>query len=329
MDGIVRVAVAGMGWWGRHLAGKLDQSSGPLRLATTVDPDPGVGADQTDLDVVLADPAVDAVALCVPHSAHLALILRCVEAGKHPFCEKPLALDRTDARRAVDACREAGLVLGIGHERRFEDAWRSVARAVTDGSLGVVLHADATMSHDRFREVPADHWRGSIEEAPAAGMTAMGVHLTDVLIAMFGRVVEVSARTERRVLPLPTGDVVVARLGFSSGVVGTISVISATPFYGRLAIFGSEGWIEVRDDAHPEENSGAMVTRCSRGGRPVTEHVAGRTDAVLANLEAFALAVLGLDDYPVSSSDMVHNVEVLEAIAASAAEGTVRRLASS
>ncbi len=316
----VRVAVVGLGWWGHHLIGKINASEA-LELVMTVDTNPAAGADSTRLGDALAHPDVDAVVLCVPHSEHAAAIVATAAAGKHVFCEKPLTLTADSAREAVAACRDAGVVLGVGHERRFESPMQLARAMVASGELGTILHAEAAMSHDRFLDLSADHWRGSFEEAPAAGMTAMGVHLTDALIAMLGPVAEVHAHTASRILALPCGDVVSVHLRFAGGTTAAVSAVSATPFYGRLALFGSHGWVEVRDDDHPEVGAGATVTTCARGGQPATLHVPGAVDAVRANLEAFAAAIEGTATYPFSDAELVHNIEVLEAVATSASSG--------
>jgi predicted dehydrogenase len=317
---MLRTAVVGLGWWGRHLVGNLARSD-LMRVVATVDPDPRQRADRRRLAEVLDDRAVDAVVLCIPHSQHADAIVRCAAAGKHVFCEKPLTLTAASATTAVDACRRAGVVLAVGHERRFDDVTRLVRDELEAGRLGTVLLAEVSMSHDRFLGLPADHWRGSEHEAPAAGMTGMGVHLTDALISFFGAVEEVVARTAQRVLALPSGDVVAAELRFVDGTLGLLSAVSATPFYGRLALFGSHGWIEVRDDDHPETGAGATVTTFRRGERPRARHVTPETDAVLANLEAFAAAAAGGPAYPIPDVELIHNVAVLEAIARSARTG--------
>ena len=74
-------------------------------------------ADYAD---ALSDPDVEAVVLATPHALHGAQIEAAVAAGKHVFCEKPLALTKAGAEKAVRLCRDAGLVLGMGHERRWE-----------------------------------------------------------------------------------------------------------------------------------------------------------------------------------------------------------------
>src|SRR6185436_18218843 len=68
----------------------------------------------SSLAAALADRGVQAVVLATPHSLHVDQVVAAAAAGKAVFCEKPLALRRADAERAVAACREAGIVLGIG-----------------------------------------------------------------------------------------------------------------------------------------------------------------------------------------------------------------------
>jgi predicted dehydrogenase len=307
------------------MAGKIDHQSG-MRLMATADADPGIGATVSSLDELLQVPGLDAVILCIPHGAHAEAVARCAGAGKHVFCEKPLALTAASARHAVAACAAAGVVLGIGHERRFEAPMRRLMDTVRSGELGAILYAEAALNHDRFANLPSDHWRGSLDEAPAAGMTGMGVHLTDALIAMLGPVAEVRAYTARRVLPLPTGDVVSVQLRFDGGPVASVSAVSATPFYGRMAVFGSDGWIELRDDDHPEAMSGGQLTTCRRGAQPRNTQVAYEGDAVLANLMAWAAAIDGRAAYPFSPDELVHNVAVLEATTRSAATGSSVRM---
>src|SRR5207245_421472 len=65
-------------------------------------------------------PGVEAVILATPHSLHAEQIERAVAAGKHIFCEKPLALTKSGAEAVVAACAKNNLVLGMGHERRWE-----------------------------------------------------------------------------------------------------------------------------------------------------------------------------------------------------------------
>ena len=118
------------------------------------------------------------------------------------------------------------------------------------GEFGTILHMEAHWSHDRWLNMAADNWRGSKEEAPAAGWTGMGVHLSDMMLSLVQPVVEVQAHTAKRILAIPTGDVVSVHLRFADGTTGHIAAVSATPDYARFAVFGSHAWAEARETQH-------------------------------------------------------------------------------
>ena len=90
----------------------------------------------TAFDDVVADSAIAAVVLATPHSLHTEQILAAAACGKHVFCEKPLALTKADAERSLAACRAAGVVLGVGQNRRLWPAIAEIKRLIDDGALG-------------------------------------------------------------------------------------------------------------------------------------------------------------------------------------------------
>jgi predicted dehydrogenase len=176
----MKVAVAGLGWWGKQIIRCLDQSE-KFEVLYGVDPKPPADVAAfakefgvkvvPDLKTVLSDGAVDGVILATPHSLHEEQILAVVGAGKNVFCEKPLTMTAAGAERALEACAKAGKVLGIGHERRWEPAFEEVARLVKAGTLGKLLHVDANFSHDLFRRMDQSNWRLDPAHAPAGMMS--------------------------------------------------------------------------------------------------------------------------------------------------------------
>jgi predicted dehydrogenase len=322
---MINVAIAGFGWWGQHMVRRLE-SNPVIHVRLVVDPaddrreqvrELGLRA-VADFDAALADPSIDAVILTTPNLMHESQVVAAAAAGKHVFCEKPLGLTGESARNSVAACQAAGVILGIGHERRFEPALQRVRDLVRDGALGTVMHAEAAFSHDKLANVPAGDWRTSKTVSPAAGMTAMGIHLSDFFISLFGRVKTVQALTADRILGWETGDVVSVQLGFEAGMTASFSAILATPHFIRCHVFGSNQWVEVRNDTHPDTPGGVAELVLARTGQPHQTERYEWTDTVVANLEAFAAAISGEAEYPYTSDEMVHNIEVLEAVAQSA-----------
>ena len=331
---MLRAALIGLGWWGQTLL-RLLRGNPAITLVAATDIDRALAERlaaatgmraAADYDAVLRDARVDAVLLCTPHSAHCEQVVRAAQAGKHVFCEKPLALSREDAVRAVAACEEHRVVLGIGHERRFEPPILELRRIFDSGALGNALQIEANFSQDKFLSLAADNWRLSGKEAPAGPLTATGIHLLDLAVSLLGPADHVYASVRQLGSQLVNGDSLAILAQFRSGAAALVSAMLATPFEGRFALYGSQGWAEVRDKSHPEAPGGWTLTVCERG-RPRVVREFPPAPAVLANLEAFARAAAGGAPYPVPQQQMIDNIALLEATAASARSGQIARVA--
>ena len=321
----LKIAVAGFGWWGQHITKRMKGHSS-ISVIAVVEPVAALHDDirahgpeaLETLDAALARDDVDAVILTTPNPVHEEQVVACAKAGKHVFCEKPLGLTAASARRSVAATQKAGVKLGIGHERRFEPAMVALREAIEAGELGTIMHAEAAFSHDKLIGVLQGDWRTSKEVSPAAGMTAMGIHLTDLLISLLGRVETVQAMTASRSLGWETGDVVTAQLGFEEGMTATLSAVLHTPHFIRMHVFGTNQWVQIINESHPDTPGGKVNYMVAETGRDIVLKEFEWEDAVVQNLEAFAAAIAGDAPYPFTPDQMVHNIEVLEAIATSA-----------
>ena len=190
----INAAIVGLGRWGRRLVESVQGRSARLRFVRAVDPalEParkfaaphGLAVD-ADYAVVLRDPAVQAIVLATPHSAHFPQVVAAAAAGKHVFCEKPLALTLDDARRMVEACRAAGVELGVGHNRRLWPSMQALRRHVESGELGEILHLEGNHSNENSNNA-AGTWRDSPAESPGGGMTGAGLHILDAFVQLAG-----------------------------------------------------------------------------------------------------------------------------------------------
>lgn len=321
-------AILGLGWWGRTIVETL-RGSPALRIVAAFDPDPAAAsvavqagiALTASFEEILRDPVIEAVILCTPHTLHAEQIVRAAQAGKHVFCEKPLCLTRAEAIAVIAACQRARVQLGVGHERRFEPPILELRRMVEAGALGIPLQIEANFSQDKFLALPADNWRLSGTEAPAGPMTATGIHLLDLAVSFLGPAESVLTRVRQLGSSLVNGDTLGALVSFRGGANALLTAILATPFDGRFAIYGSQGWAEVRDKAHPERSEGRTLTTSIRGqARTTTEFPPA--PAVRTNLEAFAVAASGGADYPVPPDQMVATIAAFEAVVRSSRSGT-------
>ncbi|MEO8143379.1 MAG: Gfo/Idh/MocA family oxidoreductase [Betaproteobacteria bacterium] len=329
---MLKVAVVGLGWWGRTIAGLLKGNS-KISLVKGVDVTPEAERFSSEQGIAFSDsfektvddPGVQAVVLCTPHSQHCGQIVRAANAKKHVFCEKPLSLSRADVLTAVAACNANGVALAVGHEKRFEPPIVELFRMAAAGELGKLLQIEANFSQDKFLAMPADNWRLTEKEAPAGPMTATGIHLLDLSVGLLGPAESVLARVRQLASGLVNGDTLSLQVSFRNGTSALISAILATPFDGRFAVYGSKGWAEVRDKAHPEAPEGWSLTFKIRDQQRVTRDYPP-AQAVLANLEAFADAAAGRAPYPVPQEQMIGNISALEAVFKSARSGAIERV---
>ena len=320
----VKVGLVGYGWWGKTIARQVASSSW-LQLAAVAEVDANARSAMAS-DPVLSGVAIcdspeqlmqqgglEAIILCTPHQQHAAQMVAAADAGLHIFCEKPLCLTLADAKRAVALCESKQLVLGIGHERRFEPEIIALRQLIADGTLGEVLQIEANFSQDKFFALAKDNWRLSNKFAPVGPLTATGIHLVDLSIALLGPCESVWARLATLGSDFENGDTLGIMMGFPNGANAMISAVLATPFEGRFAVYGSKGWLEIRDRTHPENPTGWDITTTLRGQAPQTRF-AQPHPTVLANLEAFAKAVRHVAPYPVTTREILANVASLEAI---------------
>jgi predicted dehydrogenase len=326
----MKVAVAGLGWWGKQIIGCLNKS---LRLKVLYGVDPAPPADVADfrkihpftlvghLDEALADPLVEGVILATPHALHEEQALRVIAAGKNLFCEKPLTMTGEGAKRVVAACEKAGKVLGVGHERRWEPAFEELQRLVDAGALGKISLFEANVSHDNFRKLASDNWRLSAKDAPAGMMTAVGIHLTDLFVHFVGPAKEVRATTASMIFTPPAEDFVSTSIVFESGARANLTSLSITPFYGRFTVFGDKAWVEIISEGNVDKGLPTILTHGDAGGR--RRVVYEFTDTVTQNFEAWADAVEKRAPYRFTHQELVDNIRLFEAVVKSTRNGGV------
>jgi predicted dehydrogenase len=316
---MINCAIVGLGRWGRNLV-EAAASTTRLRLNRAVETDLA-GArgfcaehqlDLTDaLDEVLADPAVDAVLLATPHSLHMDQVVASAAAHKQVFCEKPLALRRNHAERMFGACRTAGVVLAVGHNRRFWPSMTALREIAASGELGTILHVEGHNSNENSEKV-TEGWRLLPEESPGGGLTGAGLHVLDAFVSLLGPARQAYARFNSREAGPPPRDSAILALDFANGATGLLATVRATPFYWRVHLFGTLGSAEVLDET-------TLVLR--KSGRSAQTMNFAAINILSAELDAFADAVERKQSFPVPESDVLATLSAFEAALASMQQG--------
>jgi predicted dehydrogenase len=323
---MINAGIAGLGRWGRVLIDSVQGKSDLIKVTAGCTGRRHLAEDycveneidlRGSLDDLLNDDSLDAIILATPHGQHREQVIACAKAGKQIFIEKPFTLTKTDAIEALDACKNAGVICAIGHNRRFLTSMARLRDMTTTGELGTILHIEAQFHADGGLNYTNEHWRASDSESPAGGMTGLGIHSIDALISFLGPITEVTAVSERRVMTVPIDDTTFFTMRFASGATGYFSTCFATPRDWRIQVLGDKGWAEMR--GHEK-----LTTSMRGGSEEVTSYDV--MDIERAELEAFANACTGGEPYPIPWSDIIHATAVLEAVVTSAKTGETVKL---
>ena len=340
---MVNAAIVGLGWWGRTLVESVQGTSDKIRFVAgaTRTQSPEVkdfAAAQKlklagDFDALLADPGVDAVVLATPHSMHATQVIAAAHAGKHVFVEKPFALHRAEAQDAVDAAQKARVSLGLGYNRRFHPEMNKLRQRIQSGDLGIIMHAEATMTFPNALLLKADAWRAQKDETPCGGLTPMGVHAIDGMIDLCGPIQTVFCQSFRRAVAIDADDTTSMLFRMKEGMSGYLGTMTATGPGFSFTVYGSKGSVRLEGMTHvagasSEERRTRLFGTCRfqpmKGPAEVWE--AERLDVTRASLEAFADAVSGGPAYPIPVQQMVHGAAVTEAVVRSAHSGKVEEV---
>jgi predicted dehydrogenase len=336
---MIRAAIVGLGRWGRSLALSVAGNGNDIKFVraytrTRANAEDFCRDKQIPLadsyEQILRDPDIDAVVLATPHSQHQAQALAAAAARKHIFVEKPITLDLASAHVVVDAARKAGVVLAVGLARRFHPSVAAVRDRLQGGRLGKVVAMVAQHTTSTAQFVALDNWRAAPEEAPGGALTAVGVHALDHMIEFAGRVRDVRCVTARN-YPGHSDDTTTIMLRFSSGATGLIfcSVATATNF--EFTLYGSNGLAEISRSDLSRLRFAPMSTTAPTGRVPappdeIFEH--SGFDTLRAELTAFARAIRGGESYPVPLEDVLHGMEVFDALVEAAKTGAIVAVSS-
>jgi predicted dehydrogenase len=317
---MIEAAIVGLGRWGKGIVEAAQGKSKRLRFVRGICKEPEQLADfarthnftlGTELGDAIADPKVQAIFLATPHSLHVDQISAVAAAGKPVWSEKPLALTRAEAERAIAAVTKAKVPFALGNNKRCFASMRELKRLVTDGVIGDVLHVEGHFSNEHSTRVMGG-WRDDPRESPGGGMTGAGLHLIDAFVNLAGPIASVDAKVYSRKPPPDPRDVAAALVQFESGATGLLATVRAAPMYWRIHVFGTKGSVESRDET--------TLTLSLIGKQPEVRTYP-QVDSLAVLLEAFAETIETGKPFPVTTADMLDVVGTFEAIIHSIGEG--------
>lgn len=258
MSASVAVGLIGAGWIGRFHGESVALRIPGTRLVAVADPAPGAAASliervspdaraYTDALELIADPTVEAVLISTPASTHTDLVVAAAEAGKHVFCEKPMALTLEDADRAIGACAANNVALQVGFNRRFAADFTAAHDVITAGGIGT---PQLLRSLTRDPGITADV---ASRVKPWTIFNETLIHDFDALLWLNpgARVVEVFAQADALIHPQYKEqgylDTSMVQLRFDNGALASAEAnFQATYGYDvRGEVFGSGGMVSA------------------------------------------------------------------------------------
>jgi predicted dehydrogenase len=265
----LQVAILGCGWAGRRHAQAYEQCG--VRVRWFIDLDEGrarslrdalhgrLGETRTATDVqaALEDPEVEAVDICLPHDLHAPVGIRAARAGRHVLVEKPLAATLEGADAMIEAAGEAGVVLMVAENVRFDPLLAKVRGLLDAGVIGqpalIQVTRQACLRESFLRDRP---WFLDARAAAGGIMMSGGIHDLETMRMLIGEIeIVYSLRAPQRLLEMEGDDTSVALMRFENGALGTLVesfiIKNLTTASGReihtLQIDGELGSLSVQE----------------------------------------------------------------------------------
>lgn len=333
--------IIGCGWVaGAHAWGVRALAGSGVRLVAVSDLDHvraaelarrfGVQHVDEDYRALLAREDVHAVSICLPDFLHEEVTIAAAAAGKHILCEKPLANNPASAARMIDACRRAGVQLGVVFNHRYAPDNIRVRAMLGNGALGRVLIGNVIHSSALTGDPDnVSAWRGRRGLAAGGILTTQAIHFLDLLLWFAGPAVSAKAWTDRLVRTNQDyEDTAALALRHRSGALSTLVTTNGSPitddFTGtRIEIQGTAGYLTLQGDRLETWYSADQQIPPQP---QLPEPPAGSEEIVFGTghvhlVSDFVRAVMIGARPPVPAEDGYHLMEVLDAAYRSASDG--------
>jgi predicted dehydrogenase len=253
----------------------------------------GVGvAEQVwdNLDAALADPQVDAVYVATPVALHAPQTIASLKARKHVLCEKPTAMNYTEASEMVRVARECGKILGVAYYRRTYPKVQRARELMSLGAIGKPVLAEANQHSASPAQGSFRSWLLDPKLAGGGPLFDVASHRIDLMNYLFGKPARATGMMSNAVFQWPIEDNATAMIEYEIGVRGIVDVRwHSDVVRDQFRIIGTKGEINLDPLSGPE-----LV---HPGG---TEHLPTHANIHFRMIENFVAAVL--DNAPLLSS---------------------------
>ncbi|HXY04669.1 MAG TPA: Gfo/Idh/MocA family oxidoreductase [Terriglobales bacterium] len=253
---------------------------------------------------------VDAVFVATPNACHLHDVLVAIECRKPVLCEKPMAINAEECARMVEAARRESVLLGVAQVFRFEESTLLLRERIAAGQIGKVIFARAEFSFPGGSGHPRK-WLNNLVTAGGGPIADVGVHCIDALRFILRD--EVARVTARGFSDQTSGDVEAAAaliLEFSRGTLGTITVSFRADYRTPLEFVGQSGVFRADNGLNVER---PINIELRRGWDVVETETVSNREAYARQVDSFAAAIEGKQQFPAPGEEGWKNQEILDA----------------
>lgn len=266
-------------------------------------------------EAVLQDPNIDAIYNPLPNHLHLPLSLAAINAGKHVLCEKPIGLNADQAKELLTAAKNAPqLVVMEAFMYRFHPQWQLAKRWIEQGTIGRVRHVHSYFAYnnqeaDNIRNVP--EWGGG-------ALMDIGCYCISLARYLLS---DEPKRVLGQIIPCPdyAVDCFVSGMMEFSGALASFTASTKSEPEQYVDIHGERGQIRIPVPFNPTSNAATEIYLMQDGARTI--HNIEPSNHYQAMTDAFAQAVFAKKPAPTPLKDAVANMQIIDAIFASAKQG--------
>jgi predicted dehydrogenase len=258
----VRVAVVGCGYMGNYhikswrkagaeVAAVCDSK---MEKASRMGDKFGIPIRMTDYQALLTRDDVEIVDITLPHALHMQAAIDSAAAGKHVFCEKPMATTADEAIRMAEACRQHGVLLMIRHNQRFHPARSWVKTLLEERAVGEIIHVRSEWIQlpQYMIERP---WYGMLQRGKGGTLLGLAIHHLDLFRYWIGETSWISCENRNVMIGrygMDAEDTVSLQWSFANGASGELFATNAAAFpemqKETIEIYGTEGVIQINND---------------------------------------------------------------------------------
>lgn len=327
-EGVLRVAIMGLGSYGTRVAEAM-RNCKRAKLTGLISGTPSKIAhwrkeygipekncyNYETFDEVGDNPDIDAVYIITPNALHHSQTLRVAQAGKHVICEKPMAINATEGREMVDACRAANVRLLVGYRMHFEPKTLEVIDMRARGEFGKVLFFEGLSG---FRIGDPNQWRLDKKMAGGGALMDIGIYSVNGARYMVGEeplwVTAQEVKTNPQKFREGVDETITFQLGFPSGAVASCLSTYSMNHLDRFFLNGENGFAELQ----PATGYGPIMGTTHEGElkHPHEVHQTIQMDAMAGMILAGERPVV-----PVDGEEGVRDLAIMDAIYEAARSG--------